>query len=348
MHMIVPVTEQSSQNIDPNDLLIFARVAELGSFSRAADRLGLPKSTVSRRLAALEQRVGERLLLRTTRRQTLTEFGQLMLEHARQVVTEVEAVAALSAHRQAAPSGRLRVSMPSDFANLLLVDTLAAFVAMHPAIALELDLSPRRVDLLGEGFDVAVRVGDLPDDALLAARRLAVFPQGLYASPTYLAEHGEPQAPADLAQHEAVRQLRSDGEPASWTLIQGEQRWQGVPHGRASANSPELLIRLACAGAGIAAVPDYFALPHLRQGALRRVLPSWCLPSPTAWAVFPGRKLMPAKTRAFIDMLQVALGGADDSARGGHPPVHSRNLHTEAHSVSAGENPRFPSTNVDQ
>ena len=308
MDKIDPMMEQSVNHIDPNDLLIFASVAEMGSFSRAAERLGLPKSTVSRRLAALEQRLGERLLLRTTRRQSLTEFGLQLLEHARQVVLEVEAVTALSERRQATPSGRLRVSMPSDFANLLLADTLAAFIALYPAIQLELDVSPRRVDLLGESFDVVLRIGKLPDDASLAARRLAVFSFGLYASPNYLAEHGEPVDPDDLARHAAIRMLQANGDPAPWTLAQGEQRWQGVPPGRASANAPELLIRLACAGAGIAAVPDYFAAPDVRRGALRRVLPSWCLPSTTAWAVFPERKLMPVKTRVFIDMLQTALG----------------------------------------
>jgi len=307
MDMIDPMMEQSKATIDPNDLLIFASVAELGSFSRAAERMGLPKSTVSRRLAALEHRLGERLLLRTTRRQSLTEFGLQLLEHARQVVSEVEAVAALSERRQATPSGRLRVSMPSDFANLLLADTLAAFIALYPAIQLELDLSPRRVDLLGEGFDVVLRIGKLPDDASLAARRLAVFSFGLYAAPSYLAEHGEPVDPDDLAHHAAIRMLQANGEAAAWALAQGEQRWQGIPPGRASANAPELLIRLACAGAGIAAVPDYFALPDVHRGALRRVLPSWSLPSHTAWAVFPERKLMPVKTRVFIDMLQTAL-----------------------------------------
>lgn len=317
MDMIVAMVEQSSTEvgIDPNDLLIFARVAELGSFSRAAERLGLPKSTVSRRLAALEQRMGERLLLRTTRRQTVTEFGLQLLEHARQVVAELEAVALLREQRQAAPSGRLRVSMPSDFANLVLADSLAAFVALHPAISLELDLSPRRVDLLGEGFDVALRMGDLPDDALLVASKLAVFSFGLYASPDYLAAHGDPQTPDDLARHAAVRLMRGNGEPAGWNLSQGDQRWSGVPAGRVSANSPEMLIRLARAGAGIAATPDHFALAEVRAGALRRVLPGWQLPSSTAWAVYPGRKLMPAKTRAFVDMLQVALRGCSE------PPV---------------------------
>jgi DNA-binding transcriptional LysR family regulator len=313
MGNIDPQMEQYADptaGIEANDLLIFARVADLGSFSRAAERLGLPKSTVSRRVAWLESHLGERLLLRTTRRQTLTEFGSLLLEHARQVAAEVEAVTALREHRQAAPSGRLRVSMPSDFATLLLADTLAAFVTLHPRITLELDLSPRRVDLLGEGFDVAVRMGALPDDALLAARRLTVFTNGLYASPHYLAEHGEPTCPEGLLQHDTVRLPGRAGdttEPGQWLLTRGEERWEGSPPSRVMANQPELLLILARASAGITAVPDLFAQPWLQRGELRRVLPEWCLPSHTAWAVFPGRKLMPAKTRVFIDMLEAAL-----------------------------------------
>ncbi|MBP7131855.1 MAG: LysR family transcriptional regulator [Aquabacterium sp.] len=313
MGNIDPLMKQYSEStagIEANDLLIFARVADLGSFSRAAERLGLPKSTVSRRIAWLESHLGERLLLRTTRRQSLTEFGALLLEHARQVVAEVDAVTALREHRQAVPSGRLRVSMPSDFATLLLADMLAAFVAQHPRITLELDLSPRRVDLLGEGYDIAVRMGALPDDALLAARRLTVFTNGLYASPGYLAERGAPTCPQDLLQHDTVRlpgRASHGTEPGHWILVQGEQRWEGSPPTRVMANQPELLLMLARSGAGITAVPDLFAQPLLQQGALRRVLPDWHLPGHTAWAVFPGRKLMPTKTRVFIDMLETAL-----------------------------------------
>jgi DNA-binding transcriptional LysR family regulator len=222
-------------------------------------------------------------------------------------MAEIEAVSALRERRQASPSGRLRVSMPSDFANLLLAESMAAFVALYPSIQLELDLSPRRVDLLGEGFDVVLRMGHLPDDASLVAKRLADFSFGLYASPGYLAELGEPAHPEDLIRHVAIRMLRADGDAAPWSLQKGEQHWQGIPPGRINANAPELLIRMACAGAGIAAVPDHFASAEVRRGALRRVLPQWCLPSHTAWAVFPERKLMPAKTRVFIDMLQTAL-----------------------------------------
>ncbi|WP_153112005.1 LysR family transcriptional regulator [Propionivibrio limicola] len=302
------------EQYDANDLLIFARVAETGSFSRAAEKIGLPKSTVSRRITLLEERLGERLMLRTTRRLTLTEFGRQLLDHAQQVAAEVEAVHALAEFRQQRPSGRLRVSMPSDFANLLLPDMLAAFIALHPGVSLELDLSPRRVDLLGENFDLAIRIGDLPDDAMLAARKIANFRVGLYAAPSYLAEHGDPAAPDDLMQRDTLRLLGRNGEPVSWTLLRGETRWEGAPPCRATANAPELLIKLATAGAGITAAPDYFARPGVQRGELRPVLPDWRPPSHPAWAVFPGRRLMPAKTRAFIDMLEAAMGSTEESS----------------------------------
>ena len=295
------------EQLIPNDLLIFARVAEAGSFSKASERLRLPKSTVSRRISVLEERLGERLMLRTTRRLRLTEFGERLLEHARQVAAAVDDAAALAEHRKERPVGRLRVAIPGDMAILLLADALAAFTALHPAVSVELDLSARRVDLLAENVDVAVRLGSLPDDALLAARRVAVFPIGLYASPGYVAERGDPASPGELPRHDALRLLGRDGDPARWTLLAGDGRWQGVPPGRLAANSPELLLRLASAGAGIAAVPDLLAAPYVRRGELRRVLAAWSLPSHTAWALFPGRPLVPAKVRAFVDMLAATL-----------------------------------------
>ncbi len=297
---------------DPNDLLIFAQVADAGSFSQAAARCGLPKSTVSRRIALLEERLGERLILRTTRRLTLTELGERLLQHARQIGDEVEAVRALADHRQARPSGRLRVSMPSDLANLLLTEMLADFIATYPAVRLELDLSPRRVDLLGDGFDLAIRMGDLPSDSLLAARRLAVFPVGLYAAPSYLKARGEPLTPDDLLGHQTLALLGRDGETTPWILGTAGASWEGLPPDRAAANAPETLVRLARAGAGIAAVPDCFAAPAVARGELSRVLPAWSLAPHIARAVFPGRRLMPAKTRAFIDMLAAALERAQE------------------------------------
>lgn len=303
------------ERFDPNDLLIFAQVADTGSFSRAAERLDLPKSTVSRRISALEDRLGERLMLRTTRRLTLTELGEHLLDHARQIADEVDAVRALAEHRQARPSGRLRVSLPSDFANLLLTEMLADFIAHYPEVTLELDLSPRRVDLLGEGFDLAVRTGELPDDSLLAARRLAVFPIGLYAAPGYLQRQGRPLTPDDLSRHRLLALLSRDGEPAPWTLTSDGQTRECTPSNHAAANSPETLARLARAGAGIAAIPDCFAIAEMTRGALSRVLPEWSLPADIAYAVFPGRRLMPTKTRAFIDRLEATLSETPGNRR---------------------------------
>ncbi|HMC13992.1 MAG TPA: LysR family transcriptional regulator [Albitalea sp.] len=296
-------------NLEPNDLMLFARVAEEGSFSRAAERVGLPKSTVSRRIAGLESELGERLLLRTTRKLAITDFGHSVLEHAQQVSAEVEAAAALAQQRQVKPSGRLRVSMPADFATIVLGRLLAEFIEKYPAISLELDLTPRRVDLIGENFDLALRMGSLPDDASLAARQVAVFSIGLYASPGYLKLRGAPSEPEALMEHDALRLLLRNGEPATWILKRGEAHWEGIPPGRATANSPELLIRLARSGAGIAAVTDHFAAPYVESGELVPVLEDWTLPTAAAWAVFPGRRLMPARTRVFLDALQAEFAG---------------------------------------
>jgi DNA-binding transcriptional LysR family regulator len=296
-------------NVEPNDLMLFAHVVDEGSFSRAAERTSLPKSTVSRRIAMLEAQLGERLLLRTTRKLTVTDFGHSVLAHARQVMDEVMAASALAQQRQVQPSGRLRVSMPADFANGVLSQLLAEFIAKYPAISLELDLSPRRVDLIGENFDLALRAGDLPDDASLAARRLAVFACGLYASPEYLRRRGEPTEPEALMEHDALRLLARSGAPEPWVLSRGEARWEGIPPGRATANSPELLTRMARCGAGITGVAHHFARPYVRSGELVPVLEEWTLPAATAWAVFPGRRLMPARTRVFLDALAAEFSG---------------------------------------
>lgn len=290
-------------DLEPNDLLLFSRIVEAGSFSLAAQRVDLPKSTVSRRIALLEAKLGERLLQRTTRKLVLTEFGASLLEHARKVVEEVEAAGALVQHRQQAPSGRLRISMPADFANLGMTGFIGRFIAAYPAVTLELDLSPRRVDLVSENFDIAIRMGDLPEDSSLAARRVALEKLALYAAPSYIASRGMPQEPDDLINHDLLCLLVRGGGAQPWVLSRGKTVWQRDLPARLTANSPDLLARMACTGAGIAASSDLFANPHVERGELVRVLPDWDLPEVTGWAVFPGRRLMPAKTRAFLDMM---------------------------------------------
>ncbi|NGZ83574.1 LysR family transcriptional regulator [Duganella aceris] len=293
--------------IDPGDLLLFARIVECGSFSLAAERVQLPKSTVSRRISLLEAHLGERLLQRTTRKLVLTEFGASLLEHARKVADETEAAGALAQHRQSAPSGLLRVSMPADFANVAMNAALAAFMNRYPAISLELDLSPRRVDLVAEGFDLAIRMGNLPDDATLAARRIINSGLALYASPLYTTLRGLPEHPDDLFKHDLLSLPPRLNGLIRWNLLRGKISWERELPVRLLANSPELLMRMASTGVGIGASTEAIARPFLQTGELVRVLPEWAFPHVTGWAVFPGRRLMPAKTRVFIEMLEAAF-----------------------------------------
>lgn len=298
--------------LDPADLALFAHVVEAGSFTRAAERLGLPKSTVSRRLSALEARLGERLIRRTTRRLALTDFGAAMRVHARQVVAEVEGAEALAAHRQSRPSGLLRVSLPADLAQLALTGMIERFVRAHPAVSLSLDLSPRRVDLLAEGYDLALRIGELPADSQLGARRVASFTGGLFAAPGWLAARGGPPGHPDELLGGAPSALLiagQSGDPLPWRLLREADGagWEGVPVPRLLANAPPLLLQMARAGLGVALVSDFFAAPWVRTGELVRLLPDWRSPPAAAWAVFPERRLMPAKTRAFIELLAEAL-----------------------------------------
>lgn len=298
-------------SLDADDLFLFARVVEAGSFSRAAERVHLPKSTVSRRIAALERRLGEKLLQRSTRSLSLTEFGSGVLEHARALTVEVDGALALALHRQRRPTGRLRVSMPGDLANLALPTMLSQFVLDHPAVSLELDLSPRRVDLIAEGFDLALRMGDLAQDSQLAARRLAQFSGGLYAAPSYLRRHGEPLLPQALEQSHGLMLLSRAGEAIAWSLSRGEgadaQTWRGVPAQRSLVNAPDLLLKMACAGVGITAVAEHFAQAYVAKGELLRILPDWCLQPSACWAVFPERRLMPLRTRVFLEAVAAAL-----------------------------------------
>ena len=294
-------------SLDADDLLMFAKVMEAWSLTQAAERLRLPKSTVSRRLSALEQRLGEKLLQRSTRRLTLTDFGQGVLEHARAVALEVDGALALALHRQQRPRGRLRVSMPSDLARLVLSNAIASFAREYPEVQLELDLSPRRVDLIAEGFDLALRIGPLNADSLLAARRLTVLSTGLYASPAYLLAHGEPQLPEGLTSMHGLMIRSRGGEPMPWDLVRGDEVFSALPDSRTLANAPDMLLLLAKAGVGIAAVDQHMAGPLVASGELVAVLPDWQLRTIDCWAVFPERKLMPLKTRVFIEAMGAVL-----------------------------------------
>lgn len=291
-----------------DDLVLFAYIAETGSFTAAAELVGMQKATLSRRLTRLEKHFGERLIQRSTRRLVLTEFGQRMLEHARRVQEEAEIAVELAQNRQVAPRGTLRASFPPEYRELGLVEVISTFASRYPQLALELDLSPRRVDIVAERFDLAVRAAtSLPDDSALVARNVGRLQNALYASPNYLARRGTPERPDELAEHTALA-LTAGGSPQDWLLTRDDEEWQGLPRHTLAANSLGLQQALAVQGHGIVPLSEQFAAPLVEQGELQRVLPGWALPPITIWCVTPGRSLLPQRTLAFMETLRDVLG----------------------------------------
>jgi len=303
-------TINASAPLDANDLLLFQRVADTGSFSRAADQLGLPRSTVSRHLAALEARLGEKLLHRSTRKLALTDFGMGLVNHTRELRDQLLAIDHYVASRSGLPAGRLRVSMPPDFADQMLpADFFPDFLARYPDIRLELDTSARWVDVIGEQFDLAIRASRddrLPDDATLIARPLLAHRWGAYASPGYLARHGTPAHPDELAHHAALALSLASGQLLTWTLFddQGGVSWQGLPPVRFQCNSLKLLCHMAVRDQGIVLLGQHHAQTALAAGTLRRILPTWQSARAQTWLVMPGRRLVPAGVRALVAALE--------------------------------------------
>jgi DNA-binding transcriptional LysR family regulator len=296
--------------LNANDLILFAQVMDSGSFSAAADRIGLPKSTLSRRISGLETELGERLITRSTRKLMITEFGSEVLEHARRLVNETETTMAFALNRQATPQGTLRVSFPPDFFEHALAEFLPLFSEQHPNVRLELDLSARRVDLLAERFDAAIRVAtSLPDDNSLVARRLATLVTSLYASPSYMSKHGPPQEPEDLKTHRGLMLMNSMGDIRRWRLSRGTDFWEGSPACMFSSNSLGLQRTMALHGMGIGGLPEPMARPFVENGTLVPALPGWNLPEAIVWCVTPGRRLLSPATRAFIEVFSQVMKG---------------------------------------
>ncbi|PJX25241.1 LysR family transcriptional regulator [Advenella sp. S44] len=296
--------------INANDLILFAQVMDSGSFSAAAERLDLPKSTLSRRISGLETELGERLITRSTRKLMITEFGSEVLEHAKRLVDETECTMAFARNRQATPQGTLRVSFPPDFFEHALAEFLPLFSEKHPNVRLELDLSARRVDLLTERFDAAIRVASsLPDDNTLVARRLATLVTSLHASPSYMQKYGAPTEPADLKTHRGLMLMNSMGEIRRWRLSRGSDFWEGSPACMFSSNSLGLQRTMALNGMGIGGLPEPMARPFVQNGTLVPVLPGWNLPEAIVWCVTPGRRLLSPATRAFIEVFSQVMKG---------------------------------------
>lgn len=284
-----------------DDLLLLAQVQRAGSLSAAARLLDLPKATLSRRLAALETSVGARLFVPGASRMTLTELGEQLAERAARHDDDIAETRDWLASRDTTPQGRLRVSVPAEFAMLLLAESFARFVRRYPKVELEIDTTPRRVDLFNEPYDVAVRMGPV-DEPELVARRFMMMERGLYASPVYLQARPAPQTPADLIDHDFV--VMTQAKDAHKRKLQnGSETVEIELHGPLEANSIGLVLALTRAGGGIGSFPYGMVASDLEAGTLVPVLPDWNYEPLPVHLLTASRRLMPAKTRAFIDHL---------------------------------------------
>lgn len=282
-------------------LLAFVRVAELGSFVRAAEALGLSKAAVSKQVSALERRLGTRLLHRTTRRLSLTEAGELYLQHAQAAFAEARAAEDAVAGQQRTPQGRLRVTAPMSFGLLHVAPYVASFLERWPQVSVDLQLDDRQLDPVQEGFDLALRLGRLASSSLVA-RTLAHSRVLLCASPAYLDRAGRPARPDELGAHDCLHfSLAYTGR--TWVFERDGETLRVALGARFDVNSSLALKAAAIAGAGIARIPEFAVAEELHDGRLERVLPDWAMPGLDLHAVMPERRFVPAKVRAFVEHL---------------------------------------------
>ena len=282
------------------ELAVFVRAAERGSFSRAGRELGLSQPSVSRIIGELEARLSVTLLLRSTRRITLTDAGALFLDRAREILGQIEdaedAARGLDSLR-----GLIRLAIPIVYGTREIIPRLPKFLSAHPLLRVELSVVDARQDLVAEGADVAIRVGDL-DDSAFGARKLATLPTMLVAAPSYLAARGTPKTPADLASHDCIFGPGNFGRD-SWTFTRNDTAYSVDVRGRVHTDSGPGLFASAMAGLGIAMASSVMAGPEVKAGALVQLLRGYRLPAVEVHALFPSGPRPSAKVRALVDYL---------------------------------------------
>ena len=281
-------------NVELELMGLFATVVEQGSFTGAAEVLGMPKSSVSQKISRLESQLGVRLLQRTTRRLSLTPQGELYVEHCQGLLALARSANLAMARLRSAPAGRVRITAPEATGTLLLGKILAEFRALYPEVVLELTLSDEQLDLVGEGYDLALRAAPLKDSSLIC-RRIGQVPRYLVAAPDYLARHGEPQQLSELGRHAC---LVHSALPV-WPLQEGGWR----PRGTCISNSLLALRELALNGGGIALLPDHVCQEDLIKGTLQKVLPSHPIPPNPFYLIYPSREHLAPALRSLMDFV---------------------------------------------
>jgi DNA-binding transcriptional LysR family regulator len=293
----------SPQTLAPSDLqdmIFFVEVARALSFTRASKASGIPIATLSRRITLMEKRVGVRLFQRTTRRLALTEPGRRYLDRCERIVQD--AAAAQEVLKEAAErlTGHLRLSMPIEFGLTLIAPIIDEFARLYPEITVDADLSPRPANFIDENIDVSIRLGEITNPSLIG-RRLGNAARLFYASPSYLARHGQVAHPKDLSKHECILQSYM-ARPDVWRVVSAKNSVDVNVHGRFSTNNVSMTLKFAEQGHGIAALSPPIARQAFDDGALRQILVDWSLPPMPVHAVMTSR-LVPARVRAFVDFL---------------------------------------------
>ncbi|WP_421863505.1 LysR family transcriptional regulator [Parvibaculum sp.] len=293
--------------VDLNGYAVFAKVAETGGFTAAAEVLGLSKSMVSRHVSTLEDQLGVRLLNRTTRRISLTEAGTVVFERAQRIVSEAQEAAEEATCVEGAVRGLLRINAPMTFGIRQLGAVMPEFLARYPELNVDLVLNDRRVDLIEEGFDVSLRISALTDSSLIA-RQLAPVERYIVGAPSYFEKHGVPKRPADLAGHDFILYtLLARPNQLEMENAQGEKE-QTELKGRFLCNNADAMLDMMLAGTGLTFSPDFIAHEYLKSGALVRVLQDWAVPALTLHAIYPHSRHLAAKVRAFVDFTVEKFG----------------------------------------
>jgi DNA-binding transcriptional LysR family regulator len=282
----------------------FVSVVEAGSFSSASRRLGVGQPAVSKAIAQLEQHLGVRLLLRSTRGLAPTEAGMDYYERAKRALQEAEEAESAARGVAMSVTGTLRVCAAVTFARLHIIPHLAIFLEQHPDLSIDFVLDDRLIDLLADGIDVAFRMGTLEDSSLVA-RKLASSPRRVLATPDYWHRHGQPQRPADLAKHEAIIRDPSGGEV--WQFRRDATEISVRVQGRLKMNAAEGVRAAVLSGMAMAAVSEWMFAPELKSGTVRSVLDGWSLPDAGLWAVFPSGHMPTAKARSFAAFVEARL-----------------------------------------
>ncbi|MGO4624746.1 LysR family transcriptional regulator [Ensifer sp. 2YAB10] len=288
---------------------IFTRVVESASFTRAADTLGLPRSSVSAAVQTLETRLGTRLLHRTTRKVAPTQDGAAFYERCLRLISDMDEAENLFRRDTSGPSGRLRVDLPSRIGRLIVAPALPEFLDRYPGIDIDLGMTDRAVHLIEESVDCALRVGPLADSGLIA-RPFGTLRLINVASPDYLERHGTPKTPADLAEHFAVNYASpSSGRVEDWEWIEGGAVRTVAVAGRVSVNSAEGSIACCLAGLGLIQIPAYDVIDHLKEGRLVEVMPDHnAAPMPMA-LLYPHRQHLSRRLKVFADWLEALMRG---------------------------------------